>query len=186
MFKPHESFLYWFFLRRQFWCLIFIIEPPRDKTNKMTMRPAKTQISLGIRPVWSESSLCARRIAKDPSFLHADSEDSGQTGRMPRLIWIFAGRTVILLVLSRGGSYGVVVPSHRAFSRIFSFSLRSFLAGIVITSFGEEEAGRFSGRLFGFPYWEVLRFFGLLLGTGGWMESLNEKIFLFFALFFRK
>ena len=26
-------------------------EPPRDKTNKMTMRPAKTQISLGIRPV---------------------------------------------------------------------------------------------------------------------------------------
>ena len=27
------------------------IEPPRDKTNKMTVRPAKTQISLGIRPV---------------------------------------------------------------------------------------------------------------------------------------
>ena len=27
-----------------------------DKTNKETMRPAKTQISLGIRPVWSESS----------------------------------------------------------------------------------------------------------------------------------
>ena len=36
------------------------------------VRPAKTQISL------------------DPSFLHADSEDSG---RMPRLIWIIAGRT---------------------------------------------------------------------------------------------
>ena len=32
-------------------------EPPHDKTNKMTVRPAKTQISLGIRPVWSESSL---------------------------------------------------------------------------------------------------------------------------------
>ena len=26
-------------------------------------------------------------------FLHADSEDSGQTGRMPRLIWVFVGRT---------------------------------------------------------------------------------------------
>ena len=26
-----------------------------------------------------------------------------QTGRMPRLIWVFAGRTVIFLVLSRGG-----------------------------------------------------------------------------------
>ena len=29
---------------------------------------------------------CAKRVAKDPSFLHADSEDSDQTGRMPRLI----------------------------------------------------------------------------------------------------
>ena len=48
----------------------------------MTMRPAKTQISLGIHPVWSESSLCAQWVAKDPSFLHADSEDPDQTGRM--------------------------------------------------------------------------------------------------------
>ena len=30
-----------------------IYEPPHDKTIKMTVRPAKTQISLGIRPVWS-------------------------------------------------------------------------------------------------------------------------------------
>ena len=28
-----------------------IIEPSHDKTNKMSVRPAKTQISLGIRPV---------------------------------------------------------------------------------------------------------------------------------------
>ena len=27
-----------------------LLEPPHDKTNKMTVRPAKTQISLGIRP----------------------------------------------------------------------------------------------------------------------------------------
>ena len=54
----------------------------------MTVRPAKTPISLGIRPVWSESSLCAQWVAKEPSFLHADSEDSDQTGRMPRLIWV--------------------------------------------------------------------------------------------------
>ena len=26
-------------------------------------------------------------------FLHADSEDSDQTGQMPRLIWVFAGCT---------------------------------------------------------------------------------------------
>ena len=37
-----------------------------------------------IRLVWSESSLCAQWVAKDPKFLHADSEDSDQTGRMPR------------------------------------------------------------------------------------------------------
>ena len=82
-----------------------IYEPPHDKTNKMTVRLAKTQISLGIRPIWSESSQCAQWVAKDPSFLHADSEDSGQTGRMPRLIWVIAWRTATLLVLSWGGSY---------------------------------------------------------------------------------
>ena len=46
-----------------------------DKTNKMSVHQAKTQISLGIRPVWSESSMCAQWVAKDPSFLHADRED---------------------------------------------------------------------------------------------------------------
>ena len=71
----------------------FIYEPPHDKTNKWHVHPAKTQISLDIRPVWSESLLCTQWVAKNPSFLHADSEDSDQTGRMPRLIWVFAGRT---------------------------------------------------------------------------------------------
>ena len=37
--------------------LLIIYEPRHDKTNKMNVRPAKTQISLGIRPVWSASSL---------------------------------------------------------------------------------------------------------------------------------
>ena len=63
------------------------------KPTKWHLCPAKTQISLGIRPVWSESSLCTQWVAKDPSFLHADSEDSDQTGWMPRLTWVFAGRT---------------------------------------------------------------------------------------------
>ena len=39
-----------------------INEPQLDKTNKVIVRPAKTQISLVL--------------AKGPSFLHADSEDS--------------------------------------------------------------------------------------------------------------
>ena len=80
-------------------------EPRHDKPNKVSVRPAKTQISLGIRPVWSESLLCTQWVAKDPSFLHGDSKDSDQTGRMPRLIRVFAGCTAILLVLSCCGSF---------------------------------------------------------------------------------
>ena len=43
------------------------------------MRLVKTQISLGIRPVCSEASLCAQWVAKVPRFRHADSEVSEQT-----------------------------------------------------------------------------------------------------------
>ena len=57
------------------------------------LHPAKTQIRLGIHPVWSESSLCTHWVVKDPMFLHVDNEDSDQTGRMPRLIWVFADCT---------------------------------------------------------------------------------------------
>ena len=43
------------------------------------------------------SSLCAHKVAKDISYLQADSEDSDETRhpiwRMPRLIWVFAERT---------------------------------------------------------------------------------------------
>ena len=80
------------------------IEPWHDKTNKVTVRPVKTQISLGIRPVWSVSSLSAWRKLGSLATHQAHGEDSDQTGRMPRLIWIFAGRTVTLLVLSCHGS----------------------------------------------------------------------------------
>ena len=63
------------------------------KPTKWHVRSAKTQINLGIRQDWSESLLCTQWVAKDPSFLDAESEDSDQTGRMPRLIWDFGGRT---------------------------------------------------------------------------------------------
>ena len=38
-------------------CLWNAYKSPPDKTNLMTVHPVKTQITLGIRPVWSESSL---------------------------------------------------------------------------------------------------------------------------------
>ena len=80
-----------------------IKEPWHDKTNKISVHPAKTQISLNIRPVWSEYWLFAWRKLGSLAAHWAHSEDSGQTG-MPRLIWVFAGRTVILLLLSCHGS----------------------------------------------------------------------------------
>ena len=55
----------------------------------MTVRPAKTQISLRIRPVWSESSLSAWISTEQLATHWAHSKDSDQTGRMLRLIWVF-------------------------------------------------------------------------------------------------
>ena len=62
------------------------------KPTKWHVRPAKTLISLGIRPVWSESSLSAWRKLGSLATHWADSK-TDQNGRMPRLIWVFAGRT---------------------------------------------------------------------------------------------
>ena len=56
------------------------------KPTKWYVRTAKTQINLGIRLVWPESSLSALWVAKDLTFLYADSEDSDHTGPMLRLI----------------------------------------------------------------------------------------------------
>ena len=67
------------------------------KPTKWPVRPAKTQINLGIRPVWSESSLSAWRKLGSLATYWAHSEDSDQTGRMPRLIWVFAGRTCLFV-----------------------------------------------------------------------------------------
>ena len=75
-----------------------IIEPPHDKTNKMACAPSDPPSLIRVFAV---------RMKKAGIFTYpwAHSEDSDQTGRMPRLIWVFAGRTVILFVLSWGGSY---------------------------------------------------------------------------------
>ena len=104
------------------------IKTSRDMTKPttVTLRPAKTQFSLGICPVWSVFAirmkkawvisypLSAQRRRKLGSLAThwAHSEDSDQTGRMPELIWVFAGRTFTLLVLScRGLFYCIVLFS---------------------------------------------------------------------------
>ena len=75
---------------------------------RMSVRPAKIAQS-------DQSSLCTQWVAKDLSFLHADSEDSDQSGRMPRLIWVFAGRTCRFdgFVMSRLISISAVFQSYR-------------------------------------------------------------------------
>ena len=56
-------------------CFNNIIEPPHDKTSNVVVCPAKSQISLGIRPVWSESSLSAwRKLGSLPTHC-VHSED---------------------------------------------------------------------------------------------------------------
>ena len=76
-----------------------------DMSRIMTKTTKLVCTQRRLRSAWAfaqsyQSSLRAQWVAKDTSFLHADSEVSDQTGRMTRLIWVFAGRTAILLVLS--------------------------------------------------------------------------------------
>ena len=68
------------------------------------VHPAMTQISLGICPVWSESSLSAWRKIGSSATHWAHCEDSDQTWQMPRLIWVFAGCTCNFV--------GFVMPWH--------------------------------------------------------------------------
>ena len=75
-------------------CLCFYNWTSTRQIQQNDMSTQRRQICLGIRWVWSESSRCAQWIAKDRRLLHADIEDSDQTWRMPRLIWVFAGRTL--------------------------------------------------------------------------------------------
>ena len=61
------------------------------KPTKWPVRPMRTQISLpGIGPVWSASSLSARKNLGSLATHWAHNEDSDQTGWMPRLIGVFA------------------------------------------------------------------------------------------------
>ena len=85
---------------------VFQIILSRDMTKPTKLVcPAKTRLSLGIRPVWSESSLSAWRNLWSLATHWVHREDSDQIGQMPRLIWVFAGCTLILLVLSCCGSF---------------------------------------------------------------------------------
>ena len=80
-------------LSRSIWAGIILIGWAMTKPTNWHVPPAKTQVNLGIRPIWSEFSLSAWKTVRFLATHKADSEDSDQTGRTPRLIWVLAGRT---------------------------------------------------------------------------------------------
>ena len=73
----------------------FLYAPRHDKTSKVTVRPAKTQISLGIHYF----PICAATWQNQQSDC-APSEDSDQPGHPPSLIRVFAVRMKKAWVLS--------------------------------------------------------------------------------------
>ena len=90
-------------------------EPRHDKTNKMSVCPAKTKISLGIRPDWSESSLCAEWVAEDLSFLHADNKDwSDWADAQADLSLCWAHSHFVGFVMSCRGSHLLVTGNNNS------------------------------------------------------------------------
>ena len=60
------------------------------KMSRLKTKPTKWLCAQRrLRSDWPESSQCALLVAEDPMFLHADTDDSDQTG----LTWVFVGRT---------------------------------------------------------------------------------------------
>ena len=86
-----------------------IIEPQHDKTNKMSVCPAKTQADAKRRLTSAQSDQSLRCVwgAKDPSFLHADSEDFDQTGQF---CCVAAHIMLWLLISIASASFCISIP----------------------------------------------------------------------------
>ena len=67
--------------------------------------PSEESDQSGIRPVWSESSLCAQWVAKDPSYLHAHIEDWSDWADAQAVLSLRWAHMPFCWVLSGGGSY---------------------------------------------------------------------------------
>ena len=71
-----------------------LYEPPHDKSTKMIVHAAKTHL-----PILSDFAM------RSMGSLGHKLPSCGQTGCMPRLIWVVAGRICHFVGLSLGGSY---------------------------------------------------------------------------------
>ena len=70
-----------------------IIEPAHDKTKTMACAPSEDWDQPGHPPCLIRVFAVRMKKAWSIATYSAHSEDSDQTVRMPRLIWVFAGRT---------------------------------------------------------------------------------------------
>ena len=105
----------------------------RQKQQNDPCAQRRLRSALNIRTVWSEFSLSAWRTTGPLTTNRALSEDSDQTGRMPKLIWVFAGRTYHF--------DGFVVRRHNCVCQV-GFVLSS----IVTTTLAEDGAVRWADR----------------------------------------
>ena len=133
-------------MHNQAWAQLFSIENSyRYKHVSINKWAASWQTTkMTVRPVWTETSLCAQWVLKDPGFLYADSEDSDQTGQMPRLIWVFDGRTCHfvgfvmrrLKCLNRSGSSEIIDSLDQIYNE-YSFKVPMFIRSFY-WDFGHE------------------------------------------------
>ena len=126
--KILEHFFFHFDTISSFWTIWAMTKP-----TKWSVCPAKTQISLGICPVWSESSLSTWRKLWSLATHWAHSEDSDQTGRMPRLIWVFTGHTChfIGFVLRRLSYQFIWASSQKLLKTVFQNLIKWFTVKIL-------------------------------------------------------
>ena len=102
----------------------------------MIVHPAKTQLSLGIRPVWSESSLSAWRKLGSLETHWAHSKDSDQPGHPAHTHIV--GFVMSWLICNPNASGSYCVPpysSHGLCRKCSEVSDRMYYKGLLDPSF---------------------------------------------------
>ena len=108
--------------------------PQQTKPTKRYLCSAKTLISLCICADWSEPLLCALWVAKDPRFLHADSEDWSDwaaTQANLSLRWAYRSfcwfcHAVTQMMVNHAQTQGIS-------AKLFSFGFKMFLWNSCMT-----------------------------------------------------
>ena len=76
---------------------VFVVDKWASKTTRRLVRPAKTQIRLRVRAVWSESSRIACAFYSLRAIKCGMKKKPCHTGWMYRLIWAVAGHTGLIV-----------------------------------------------------------------------------------------